>query len=297
MRRVLAACLFALAAHGPALAQGDVGYRLKLATAEAAALQFPDRAMPIADAQAPQMALYKPDGDGPFPAVVVHHQCGGLRSARGWQNASVLQWAREAVARGYVALVVDSLGPRNVASVCAGAQGGVNFPRGVRDAFEAAAHLRRLPFVDGQRVMHLGFSWGAMVGTLASGKEWGEALASGTRFRAVASLYPGCFTFGPSGGQFQVLSTDVDTPLLFLGGGADNETPAGDCVSRLEKLKASGARVEWHVYPAATHCWDCSSLDGFRKTVRGQEVQYKFDPVTTRDSIDRVFAFFAEGKK
>ena len=65
---------------------------------------------------------------------------------------AILGWAKEAVSRGYVALVLDSLGPRRVDTVCYGANGGVNFPRGVRDALQAAEHLRKLPYVDRDRV-------------------------------------------------------------------------------------------------------------------------------------------------
>src|SRR5690242_2816383 len=50
---------------------------------------------------APKMALYKPQGSGPFPAIVILHPCGGLRSLSGpWQNMAILGWAKEAVSRG-----------------------------------------------------------------------------------------------------------------------------------------------------------------------------------------------------
>ena len=51
------------------------------------------------------MAMLKPDGAGPFPAIVLFHQCSGL-------NATLVDWAKEAVARGYVVFWSTSLGPR-----------------------------------------------------------------------------------------------------------------------------------------------------------------------------------------
>ncbi len=290
----LACLLLSVLAGTQALAQQSPMLR--------AASLAPDLAFPAESGQpgalsAPKMALYKPEGAGPFPAVVIQHQCGGLRSATGaWQNMAILDWAKEAVSRGYVALVVDSLGPRGVDSVCQGAKAGVNFPRGVRDALQAAEHLNKQPYVDKAQIHFAGFSWGAMVGVMASGSSWGNALQAGTRFRSVVAFYPGCFDIRPaSGPSYPVVQQDIDTPLLVLMGQADTETPPQECTARLEPLKAAGKPVDWHVYPSATHCWDCKNLDRFRKTdFRGTAVEYRYNQEVHRDSAERTFAFFGK---
>lgn len=255
-------------------------------------LEFPAKPSRLSFFSVPQMALYKPDGAGPFPALVLLHQCGGLGQDR-WQNLSMLDWAKEAVARGYVALLIDSLGPRNVKTVCMGAQGGVTFPRGVRDALQAAEHLRRFDFVDKDRIALAGYSWGAMVAVLTSGQRWGTSLAAGSRFAAGVSFYPGCFTIRPSGGTpYEIVSSDIDRPLLVLMGDRDTETPPAECVPKLEAAKSSGAPVQWHVYPEATHCWDCKNLDGFSKVdFRGNQVVYRYDKALTNDAGRRMFEF------
>ena len=76
----------------------------------------------------------------------------------------------------------------------------MNFPRGVKDAFQAAEHLRKFDFVDQKRIALAGYSWGAMVGVLASSKRWGATLAPGERFIAAVSFYPGCRTIMPQAG-------------------------------------------------------------------------------------------------
>ena len=255
-------------------------------------LEFPAKPSRLSFFSTPEMALYKPDGPGPFPALVLHHQCGGLGEGR-WQNLSMLEWAKQAVARGYVALVIDSLGPRGVKTVCMGAQGGVNLPRAVRDALQAAEHLRRFDFVAKDRIALAGYSWGAMVAILASGQRWGTALASGNRFAAAVSFYPGCFTIMPAAGRsYEVVNSDIDRPLLVLMGERDNETPPGECVPKLEAAKTAGAPVKWHVYPEATHCWDCKNLDGVSKVdFRGSQVVYRYDRDITTDSARRMFEF------
>jgi dienelactone hydrolase len=83
-----------------------------------------------------------------------------------------------------------------------------------------------------------------------------------------------------------------------LMAGNDNETPAEYCDSVLPPLKAKGAPVEWHLYPGVTHCWDCSSLNGFTKTLpTGTHVAYKYDKATTEDSRKRVFDFLSRQLK
>src|SRR5262245_45394810 len=255
-------------------------------------LEFPTKPSGLSFFSTPEMALYRPDGAGPFPALVLLHQCGGLRQDR-WQNVAMLEWARQAVARGYVALVIDSLGPRGVKTVCMGAQGGVNFPRGVKDALQAAEYLRRFDFVAKDGIALAGYSWGAMVAILASGQRWGTALAPGHRFAAAVSFYPGCFTIRPATGRpYEVVNSDIDRPLLVLMGERDNETPPSECVPKLEAVKAAGAPLTWHVYPEAGHCWDCKSLDGFSKVdFRGSQVVYRYDEGITADSARRMFDF------
>jgi len=50
----------------------------------------------------PHDVVYKPDGDGPFPTVMVLHGCLGVRSKD-------TRWAQHLRDPGYVALVVDSM--------------------------------------------------------------------------------------------------------------------------------------------------------------------------------------------
>ena len=136
------------------------------AAALAKDLEFPKKPSRLGMFTNVEMAIYKPDGSGPFPGLVLFHQCGGLGEGRG-ANTSMLDWAKLAVARGYAVLLIDNLAQRNVNN-CYGAQRGVNFPRGVLDAFQAADHLRGFDFVDKDRIGLAGYSRGAMVAVLAS---------------------------------------------------------------------------------------------------------------------------------
>jgi dienelactone hydrolase len=277
-----------------ALAQTQSAQALRNAAGLAQDLSYPEKTSEFGFFSTPSMAIYKPAGDGPFPALVLQHQCGGLRNPSGsWQNLSMLDWAKTAVQHGYVAFIVDSMGPRGIESLCFGPKGGVNFMRGARDALLAAKHLEKFDFVDKQRMAHAGYSWGAMVSLALSGKTWGTALGDGTRFAAAVSFYPGCFTLRPpTGPAYELLNPDVDRPLLVLMGDLDTETPPSDCVPKLEAAKSTGGPVQWHVYPETTHCWDCKNLHNFNKTdSRGTRVTYLYSSKVTQDSEQRMFDF------
>jgi len=135
-----------------------------------------------------------------------------------------------------------------------------------------------------------------MVGLLASSPHYVKALKAGPGFAAVASFYPGCFLISPPNRPpFEIVNADISHPLLVLMGEADTETPAAECVEKLEAIKKAGAPVEWNVYPATTHCWDCQQLDGVRKIdVRGHQVEYHFQQSVTDDSEQRLFQFLSK---
>ena len=91
--------------------------------------------------------LTKPDGAGPFPAVVILHDCSGLgpRSSGGPRR-----WASELAPQGYVVLIPDSFTARGFPDgVCmSGVQNrerADNYARAA-DAYGALAALRALPY-------------------------------------------------------------------------------------------------------------------------------------------------------
>src|ERR1700726_331927 len=49
--------------------------------------------------------LYRPDGDGPFPAVVALHDCGGVMHRPATQLLLYSEWGHLLVAKGFVVLV------------------------------------------------------------------------------------------------------------------------------------------------------------------------------------------------
>lgn len=283
MRRCLVAAVAAvlLADSTQAQTYRDAVWRIAHVSAD---LTFPSEASDISLVSRPQMAIYKPSGDGPFPAIVILPSCGGLRT-------EIVDWARKAVARGFVAFVVDPVTQRGPPVCVPGSPS--NHYRGAKDAFQAMAHLQRFAFVNQERIGLLGFSWGAMVSLLASSQTFADLFSPSKRFVAAVGLYPLCHV-DPMQGRPAVdfVRPDHDRPILILLGDQDVEAPSADCVSLMKPLAEKSQAVEWHIYKGATHCWDCSSLDNYSKTdFRGVRVVYKFNKELTEDSVTRAFQY------
>jgi dienelactone hydrolase len=284
------ALIFWMALSFSGLAFGQTfGDQLRAGAARSPDLSFPAEAKELSTFSQLTMAVYKPPGAGPFPAIVIHHSCGGLRS-------EIQDWAKKAVERGYVAFVLDSYGPRGVKNNC-DLPAAIYPSRGAKDAFQALAHLKTFAFVDSERVGFIGFSWGGVIGTLVSSRETASALSTGGRFAAAVSFYPLCYFAGTAKfpNPVEYLRSDSDKPLLVLMGELDNETPPSDCIPRLEALKKNGAPVDWHLYTGTTHCWDCGSISSQTKVdYKGSTVLYSYSRETTADSTVRAFDFFGK---
>ncbi len=220
--------------------------------------------------------VFKPPGDGPFPAVVLMHTCGGLKGA---PNAHMKQHAQTLLGAGHVVLVVDSFGPRGFDN-CAARMPTIS--TGIADAYAALAHLAARPFVDKARIYQTGYSWGAFISALLASPQSAQLAGSPLRFAATVVNYGSC-AFKDSA----LVLEDIDRPLLLLMGGRDSEVPSAPCFPLLETLKTAGKPVQWHVFPEATHGWDKPGL-----TARG----YMYDPQITKDATARLISFVAEAR-
>ena len=120
-----------------------------------------DVSFPVTDSVRLTGDLCRPQGNGPFPAIVLMHGCGGLSfGSDGLRKVEALLCDS-----GYVALVVDSLSARQVPSVCNG-QSPTSVER-VADALAAKKYLSTLAFVNAQRIGLVGWSHGGLTALVA----------------------------------------------------------------------------------------------------------------------------------
>jgi dienelactone hydrolase len=192
--------------------------------------------------------LYRPEGQGPFPAIVMLHGCSGLWGKGGEPTASFAFWAEHFRARGYVALLLDSFGPRGEREICTQEKRRVSPAKDrPRDAYAALAWLGARADVDSGRVDLIGWSNGgsAVLHTVKAGAP--GRLEGGARFRAAVAFYPGCADLAKAPFRPTV-------PLLIQSGGADDWTPARYCETLAAGAPAGSVEID--VYPDAHHSFD-----------------------------------------
>jgi dienelactone hydrolase len=202
---------------------------------------------------------YRPEGAGPFPAVVIAHDCSGLGPN---SSGAPGRWAEQLVQWGYVVVVPDSYTTRgHPGGICTDAadRSAVNAYRRVQDVYSALAYLRTLPYVDGRRVGLMGGSAGGST-ALASmfepeGSTQPPAKERREGFAAAVALYPGCAA------RFGNWRTDRGVykpvaPLLILIGEKDDWTPAEPCRRLAEASQKAGYPVSIKIYPDAYHSFD-----------------------------------------
>lgn len=205
-----------------------------------------------------EATLVRPAGPGPSPAVVQLHGCAGI-------EAQSFRWARWLADRGYVALVVDSFGPRRLAGDCRSGPDDPPITARFDDAFGALRYLQSLPEVRADRVAAIGWSQGGVYAmavingpSLERARGRGVALPA-TGFAAGIGMYPG--------GCFSLVKEQVVRPLLVLIGEADDWTPAAKCREMVEAMRSRGADAGIVTYPGAYHYFD---VEGQRLEVLGR---------------------------
>ena len=181
--------------------------------------------------------LTRPDGAGPFPAVVGLHGCAGMH------DATKQKLADELVARGYVVLLVDSYATRGIAHACT-SEAYMTFLKRRPDAYGALVFLAGQTFVDPRRVAMVGFSAGARL-TLSAAEPnaFEHFVPADLRFRAAAAFYPPCSAAAARPG----------IPTLIFIGALDDWTPAAACTDKVARWGNAGPPVELVVYPGAYH--------------------------------------------
>ena len=99
--------------------------------------------------------LFKPEGTGPFPAVVLLHTCGGIKPH------VTRHWPDYLTGLGYAVITVDTFGSRSFERCPVPLSWREVYQKMTRDAYGALDYLASLPDVDGTRIAVMGFSLGA----------------------------------------------------------------------------------------------------------------------------------------
>lgn len=224
--------------------------------------------------------LTKPQGDGPFPAIVLSHGCSGIMKYND-------DWAERFAKWGYVALQVDHFGPRGVTELCGRPR---QIPVAVRthDVYDAKVFLGGLPFVDRSRIALMGWSQGGITTLSTVSKANYDSWIFGNppwkqqdAFRAAIAFYPYC----------NKNLEDTNAPLLILVGERDTWTPAALCRFYMPGGKTPN-EITLKIYADAYHAFDSEGLDEVKVNHRVLS-----NPEALADSIIQVQEFLVKHLK
>jgi dienelactone hydrolase len=199
-------------------------------------------------------ALFKPEGAGPFPAVVYMSVCAGLSVYPERElEKSVIDHLR---AKGVATLIVDPFTPRDESGICEK----LNDPnlnekkwaeyatRGGDDVIAAVKVLRSIPEIDPNRIFVQGYSYGAGASLFAVDPK--TPGAHDAKIAGVIAYYPYC------------LPTEASVPVLILVGEKDDWTPASLCLAMKGR-----PNIEIVVIPGATHTFNMRYTDSHCRNV------------------------------
>ncbi|QDY71603.1 dienelactone hydrolase family protein [Qingshengfaniella alkalisoli] len=231
--------------------------------------------------------ILKPDGDGPFPAAILLSGCDGVHDNMDF-------WAKEMVADGRVALILDSHAPRKLDKfdswrlVCSG-----QILTGAERAGDVAVALKALldmPDVTNDVVLfgasHGGWSAMEMVGLANSAEvppgltEWPQPPdAILTDLAGLVLLYPYCGVLNGTRGE----NWEVGLPALMVLAENDTIVSTSACLERAEELQAVGAHMETVVIARADH--------GFDQRDKSALTTLEFNPARREEARTAIRAF------
>jgi len=223
---LITALLFALALSAVAAESHEVSYRSGDETVHA--------------------ILYKPAGDGPFPALVVIHEWWGL-------NDWVKQQADRFAQLGYVALAID-LYRGQVATTPDEAHEimrGVPEDRAQRDLLAAVKYLSSLNTVNAKRIGTIGWCMGG-----------GYALDLAV---ADPKLRVAVINYGHLASDDATLKK-IHASILGIFGGQDRGIPPADVKKFQKQMQGLNKKVDIHIFPDAGHAFENpNNTQGYRK--------------------------------
>lgn len=210
-----------------------------------------------AEAQSPYVTL-RPDGSGPFPAVLLAAGCSGFNNQG---NNNVYEEKAAALRQGgYVVVFVDVLARRGLKN-CSGS---LTVEDAAQDLLAAAEWARKQRHIDARRISAIGWSFGGgvVVAALAQMPRTHPAF-----YKAVA-LYPPCPPRYARG---------TTVPLLVLLAALDDVSPPQGCV-RIAQGSPPGS-VKSITYQNARHAFDARGLP--------ERVRYQFGTLGYNAQADR----------
>jgi dienelactone hydrolase len=192
--------------------------------------------------------VFRPEGTGPFPAIIGLHDCGGLTNATGAVAAKYRDWAQLLVKDGFIVMFPESYGSRGMGNQCATRNRPVRPDRErVADAVASRRWLEQQPDVRTDHISLLGWATGgsSVLWTVRPQRKSDDK----RDFRSAVAFYPACRRLDSTAWSTRV-------PTLILVGAADDLASPQECERMVAGAKGRSARIAIVVYPGAFHDFD-----------------------------------------
>jgi dienelactone hydrolase len=235
----------------------------------------------------PTLEIVRPAGDGPFPAVLMFHGCGGRRPYLADYMAALAE-------AGVMAVSVDSFAPRGIsrtralATVCTG----LELPGWKRagDVLASLWGVRGLAGVDPDRIALAGWShggWSIMdLMTMALDKPGEAGIADPDpallqTVKAIVLAYPYC---GP-GALTQLRDWRRAPDVFAFVGEADRVAHPRLCRRAFRAAERGGSRLQTWFPAGATHAFD-EEGSGFSF--------FRYDAALKAEAVARIAAYLKQ---
>ena len=179
--------------------------------------------------------VMRPNGLGPFPAIVALHGCGGLFK-EGALVAREAAWASFSRRTGMSCCFPDSFGPRGVTTDC---EGNVRaWAERSYDAYGALRYLQAQSFIIGESIGVMGWSHGGgtVIFAIAPRQHRSSRRLAEGRLSRRRRVLPG-MVFAP----FQDWKPDI--PFLLEIGAEDDSIQPAPCIERTKSPKRRRANA------------------------------------------------------
>ena len=197
--------------------------------------------------------LFKPEGAGPFPAVIALHGCGGLGNHSEPVQVRYRDWAEQLLRAGKAVLFPDSYGSRELGPQCHVKVRRITARRErVVDILAARQWLMQQGWAAHDRISLLGWANGASALLWAVRPQLLLHRAE-PDFRSAVAFYPDCRLSSGLGWSARV-------PTLVLIGAKDDVSSPPACRQMGEGAHGRSALTRIVVYPSAYHDFDRPNL-------------------------------------
>ena len=194
-----------------------------------------------------EMSAYfsRPDGDGPFPAMVVIHHAPGV-------DQFVREIADNLAKEGYAAAAPDlfhRITDEMVEQTGRSKRDHLSDPDIIADVNATVDFLRSHPSVDGERLGVTGFCMGGRVAWLGA--------CANPHFKAAVPFYGGNILVPWGAGEVApfALAGGINCPMLFHFGEIDANPSPDDMRTLDDELTRLGKEHRFYSYPGADHAF------------------------------------------